>query len=172
MNDDLRDLCYFFRTYLDCSVGEYPFEEITIPCEPIPQIHHLMKPAQPSLPKPSAYLWGRCEGWVRIGVSHAVIIDQARGVCVDESGEVLMKWVDGSWRTDLPKFEGWGFDQVAVTHLPLDPHRMSLSGWESRWGERQERMRQRRMQSPFAENRKLDKGVDLPGMESNSQESK
>ncbi len=77
------------------------------------------------MPKPSAYLWGRCEGWVRVGVFHAVVIDQAGGVCVDEAGEVLMKWVDGSWRSDLPKFEGWGFDQVAVTHVPVYPHGMS-----------------------------------------------
>lgn len=91
---------------------------------------------------PSAYLWGRCEGWVRIGVSHAVIIDQARGFCVDEAGEVLMKWVDGSWRPDLPEFEGWGFDQVAVTHLPVDPHSMSHPYWLERCERQREKARE------------------------------
>ena len=94
--------------------------------------------------KPSAYLWARCEGWARIGVFQAVVIDAARGVCVDEAGEVLLRWVDGSWRPALPKYEVWKFDQVAVTHLPLDPHRMSDPDWASKWSERQEKMRERK----------------------------
>lgn len=93
---------------------------------------------------PSAHLWARCEGWVRIGVFHAVIIDHSRGICRNEAGETLLSAVDGLWRSDLPKFEGWGFDQVAVTHLPLDPHQMSKPGWLSKWNERQEKMRERK----------------------------
>ena len=114
--------------------------------------------------KPSAYLWARCEGWVRIGVFHAVIIDHARGVCVDEAGEVLLRWVDGSWRPDLPKFEGWGFDQVAVTHLPLDPHRMSDPDWASKWSEREEKMRRLRTERNADEKRGASRDGDLPGM--------
>jgi hypothetical protein len=102
-----------------------------------------MKPEHPSIPKLSAYLWARCEGWTRIGVFHAVVIDIDRGVCVDESGEAVLKWVDGSWRSDLPKHEGWKFDQVAVTHLPLDPHLMSRPDWQSKWKMREEKMRER-----------------------------
>lgn len=112
----------------------------------------------------SAYLWGRCEGWVRIGVFHAVIIDHARGVCVDEADEVLLRWVDGSWRSDMPKFEGWEFDQVAMTHLPLDPHRMSRPDWASKWGERQGKMQRLRSERSTGEKRRASRDDDLPGM--------
>jgi len=31
------------------------------------------------LPRPSAYLWARCEGWAKIGAFHGVIVDGAGG---------------------------------------------------------------------------------------------
>jgi hypothetical protein len=114
--------------------------------------------------KPSAYLWGRCEGWVRIGVFHAVIIDFTRGVCVDEAGEVLMSWVDGSWRPDLPEFEGWVFDQVAVTHLPIDPHRMSNPDWAHKWKLREEKRQRLGLERNADKKRGTPKDGDLPGM--------
>lgn len=123
-----------------------------------------MKPEQPSNPKPSAYLWGRFEGWALIGVFHAVVIDHARGICVDEAGEVLLRWVDGSWRSDLPKYEGWEFDQVAVTHLPLDPHQMSRRDWQNKWIDRQEKMRRVRPAKSGDEKRGASRDDDLPGM--------
>lgn len=141
-----------------------PFKEPASRCEPIPQTHKFMKSEQPSHPKPSAYLWGRCEGWVLVGVFHAVVIDAARGVCVDEAGEVLLRWVDGSWRSDMPKFEGWEFDQVAVTHLPLDPHQMSRPGWHDKWIEREEKMRKLRTDKSASRKPKEDVDGDLPGM--------
>lgn len=103
-----------------------------------------MKQGEKDATSPVAYLWARCEGWVRIGVFHAVIIDHLRGICRNEAGETLLSEVDGLWRSNLPKFEGLGFDQVAVTHLPLDPHQMSKPDWLSNWNERQEKMRRLR----------------------------
>ncbi len=112
----------------------------------------------------SAYLWGRCEGWVRIGVCYALIIDHARGIYLDEAGEVLMKWVDGSWRSDLRQFEGWRFDQVAVKHLPLDPHQMSRPGWQDKWIEREEKRQHLRSERNADEKRGISRDGDLPGM--------
>lgn len=93
-----------------------------------------------------------------------MIIDQARGVCVDEAGEVLLKWVNGSWRTDLPKFQGWGFDQVAVTHLPVDPHRMSNPDWAHKWKLREEKRQRLRSERNTDEKRGSSRDGDLPGM--------
>lgn len=114
--------------------------------------------------KPSAYLWARCEGCVRIGLFHAVVIDPARGVCVDEAGEVLLRWVDESWRSDLPKYEDWKFDQVAVTHLPLDPHRMSDQDWARKWMMREEERQRLRSERNTDEKLGSLRDGDLPGM--------
>ena len=88
---------------------------------------------------PSAYLWGRCEGWVQLGTHHAVVIDIGKGEARDEKGDVLARWMDGGWRVPDGKYESWRFDQVAVTHVPVDPHSMSQPDWL----ERRERQREK-----------------------------
>lgn len=86
-----------------------------------------------------SYLWGRCEGWAQLGTHHAVVVDVGKGEARDEKGEVLARWVDGGWRVPSGKYESWQFDQVAVTHVPVDPHSMSKPDWL----ERRERQREK-----------------------------
>ena len=45
-----------------------------------------MKPKR--FPRPSAYLWGRCEGWVRIGVFHSMIIDPTQSAALPVESEI------------------------------------------------------------------------------------
>ncbi len=48
--------------------------------------------------RPSAYLWARCEGWVKLGVHHAVIVDPEGGKVLDEQGRILLRRdADGLW---------------------------------------------------------------------------
>ena len=50
------------------------------------------------IPRPCAYLWGRCEGWAKIGVFHGVLVDGERGEVLDEKRNVLLRrGADGLW---------------------------------------------------------------------------
>lgn len=94
--------------------------------------------------KTSAYLWARCEGWARIGVYHAVIVDDAGGKVLDEKRNVLLRREgDGYWRSLVEKGSGMGFDQIAVTHLPVDPGKMGREDWQERLKEEEGRRRSR-----------------------------
>ena len=93
---------------------------------------------------PSAYLWARCEGWVKIGVFHAVIVDDSRGEVTDEkSGLLLRREADGLWIEPAKEPPGKRYDRIAVTHLPVDPWVMSAEGWEERRADKEARLRQR-----------------------------
>ncbi len=88
--------------------------------------------------RPSAYLWARCEGWAKIGVYHAVIVDDERGVVCDESGKVLLRReTNGMWIEPGKESGGMSFDRIAVTHLPVNPEAMSKDGWQEKLAERE-----------------------------------
>jgi hypothetical protein len=90
------------------------------------------------LPRPSAYLWARCEGWAKIGVCHGVIVDGERDEVLDEKRNVLLRGgADGLW-VEPGKEEGMRYDHFAVTHLPLNPDVMARDGWRETWAARQE----------------------------------
>jgi hypothetical protein len=92
---------------------------------------------------PSAYLWARCEGWVKLGVHHAVIVDPEGGKVLDEQGHILLRRdADGLWIESDKAQGGMRYDQVAVTHLPIDPWRMSKSDWQEKLAEREAKLSQ------------------------------
>lgn len=101
-----------------------------------------MHEPNPSKLNSSVILWGRCEGWVKLGRHHAVVIDVGKGEARDEKGKVLAQWDGVGWRVPGEKFESWRFDQLAVTHVPLDPHHMSQPDWLERMERRREKVRE------------------------------
>jgi hypothetical protein len=95
-------------------------------------------------PRPSACLWARCEGWVKLGVHHAVIVDSEGGKVRDEQGRILLRRDADGLRIEPDKAQGgMRYDQVAVTHLPIDPWRMSNGDWQEKWVERDAKLSQR-----------------------------
>jgi len=99
---------------------------------------------KPKRPRPSAYLWARCEGWVKLGVHHAVIVDSEGGKVRDEQGRILLRRdTVGLWIETDKAQGGMRYDQVAVTHLPIDPWRMSKDDWQEKSAERDAKISQR-----------------------------
>lgn len=102
-----------------------------------------MKRSYRHLKKPSAYLWGRCEGWTKIGRYYAVIVNPERGEVLNEKGNILLRRnANGMW-VEPDKEGGMRYDKCAVTHLPVDPWTMSKEGWLEKLIEREERMTKR-----------------------------
>lgn len=116
------------------------------------------------LPRPSAYLWGRCEGWAKIGVYHAVVVDAECGEVLDEKENILLlRGADGMW-IGPQKEGGMRFDKCAVTHLPVDPGTMDREGWLEKLAERNVAMGKRADESAkvLKEKRIASRRTNLP----------
>jgi hypothetical protein len=85
------------------------------------------------LSHPRVYLWARCEGWVRIGMCRAVIVNDECGEVCDERGAVLLRrHHDGMWIEPKREPRAMHFDQIAVTHQPMDSWQLKRSEQEKK----------------------------------------